>query len=144
MEAWFSSITGFDLVSAQATIYGDGTNPIHWISCKNVAQFAVASLYNPSTFNSTVELVGPEALSPHQVVSIFEKIGQTQFNLKHIPVKILQASLQDATDPLRKSWLSLLLCYARGERIEIPFCTIPFPTWLISIQDYSIAFYVSQ
>jgi uncharacterized protein YbjT (DUF2867 family) len=144
METWFSPIAGFDPVRAQAIIYGDGTNPTHWISCKNVAQFAVASLYNPSTFNSTVDLVGPEGLSPLQVVSIFEKTGQTKFNLKHIPLKTLQASLQDATDPFRKSWLSLLLCYARGESVEIPLCPIPFPTQLISVQDYSAAFYDSQ
>jgi uncharacterized protein YbjT (DUF2867 family) len=144
METWFSPIAGFDPIHSQAAIYGDGTHPTHWISCKNVAQFAIASLYNSSTFNSTVELAGPEALSPHQVVSIFEKIRHAKFDLKHIPVKTLQASLQDAADPLRKSWFSLLLCYAHGERGEIPQSPIPFPAHLISVQDYSAAYSESQ
>lgn len=143
METWFSPISGFDPLRGQATIYGDGTHPTHWISRKNVAQFTVASLYNPSTFNATVELVGPESLSPHQVVSVFEKTGHFKFNLKHIPVKTLQTYRKDATDPLRKSWISLLLCYAHGERVEIPQSPIPFPSPLISVQEYCAAFYDS-
>jgi len=73
-----------------------------------------------------------------------EKIRHAKFDLKHIPVKTLQASLQDAADPLRKSWFSLLLCYAHGERGEIPQSPIPFPAHLISVQDYSAAYSESQ
>ena len=67
-EFWFSPAVGFDVADAKAQIYGSGENPISWISFKDVAQFAVESLDNPAAQNVTLELGGPEALSPLQVV----------------------------------------------------------------------------
>ncbi len=72
MEVWLSPILGFDYPNAKATIYGEGNNKISWIAIKDVAAFAVAALNNPDAKNSVIELGGPEALSPLEVVNIFE------------------------------------------------------------------------
>ena len=72
MEAWLSPMVGFDAANAKAALYGTGDQLIAWISFKDVAQFAVASLDNPAARNTVLELGGPESLSPHQVVKMFE------------------------------------------------------------------------
>lgn len=44
MEIWLGPPLGFDFPNARATIYGDGKNKSCWISYRDVASFAVASL----------------------------------------------------------------------------------------------------
>src|SRR5262249_40039635 len=61
MEVWLSPIAGFDFDHAHARIYGQGRNPISWISMDDVARFAVRSLGAPLARNATFELGGPEA-----------------------------------------------------------------------------------
>ena len=70
---------GFDYPNAKATIYGEGKNKISWIAIKDVASFAVASLDNPAAKNRIIELGGPEALSPLEVVNIFETTKGKKF-----------------------------------------------------------------
>ena len=41
MEVWLSPALGFDYVNRRATIYGDGNQPISWVSYRDVAGFAV-------------------------------------------------------------------------------------------------------
>jgi uncharacterized protein YbjT (DUF2867 family) len=70
-EAWLSPAVGFDFPNAKATIYGEGKNKISWITIQDVAAFAVASIDNPAAKNKTIELGGPDALSPLEVVFNF-------------------------------------------------------------------------
>jgi len=74
MEVWLSPALGFDAANAKAQIYGSGENKISWISYKDVAKFAVASIDNPEARNAVIELGGPEALSPLEVVRAFEEL----------------------------------------------------------------------
>lgn len=78
-EIWRSPGVGFDFASAQARIYGSGINKISGISYLDVAAFAVASVENPAARNAIIKLGGPEALSPLEVVKIFEELGGRQF-----------------------------------------------------------------
>ena len=78
-EVWLSPGMGFDYVNHKATIYGEGQNATSWISYADVAQFAVACLDNPAARNATLELGGPDALSPLAVVGVFEKVGGRSF-----------------------------------------------------------------
>jgi uncharacterized protein YbjT (DUF2867 family) len=68
MEVWLSPHLGFDHPNGKATIYGSGNNKISWISLRDVAAFAVASLDNEAAKNAEIELGGPDALSPLDVV----------------------------------------------------------------------------
>src|SRR5262249_53920683 len=76
MEVWLSPIAGFCFRNARARIYGRGRNPISWISMYDVARFAVISLGAVPARNATFELGGPEAISPVDVVRIFEEVGR--------------------------------------------------------------------
>lgn len=86
-----------------------GTNAISWISYADMAQFAGASHSNPVARNATFELGGPEALSPLEVVGIFEKVGGQPFDVTHIPVDALQAQLAAAADRMQQFFSGLML-----------------------------------
>lgn len=118
MEAWLGPALGFDYPNARATIYGDGTRPISWISLGDVAEYAVRSLDDAAAENATLELGGPEALSPREVVRIFEEVSGRPFEVQHVPEEALRAQSAAATDPLQKAFAGLMLSYAAG--CEIP------------------------
>lgn len=136
-EAWLSPAVGFDFPNAKATIYGEGKNKISWITIQDVAAFAVASVDNPAAKNKTIELGGPEALSPLEVVALFEKAGGKKFELQHVPVEALQAQKNAATDDLSKSFASLMLVYATGNEINMQQTLKSFPVKLNSVVDYA-------
>ena len=118
-EVWLSPALGFDAPNATAQIYGGGQNKISWISFQDVAQFAVSALDNPRAKNAVVELGGPEALSPLEVVRLAEQVTRKRFAVQHVPEEALRAQFAAATDPLQQSFAALMLYYARGDVINM-------------------------
>jgi uncharacterized protein YbjT (DUF2867 family) len=137
MEVWLSPIVGFDPANAQANIYGAGHKPISWISSSDVAQFAVASLDNPAARNATLEIGGPQALSPLEVVRIFEEVGGRTFEVQHVPEEALQAQQEAATEALDQSFPALMRSYAHGDAIDVQKTLQAFPLQLTSVRDYA-------
>jgi NADH dehydrogenase len=137
MEAWLSPVVGFDAVNAKVQIYGAGQNPISWISLQDVAQFAVESLGNPAAQQATLELGGPEALSPLQVVQIFEELADKAFEVEYVPEEALVAQQKAATDPMQQSFTGLMRCYAQGDSIDMKEILKVFPMQLTSIKAYA-------
>ncbi len=136
MEVWLSPAVGFDAANVKATIYGTGDQKLGWISFKDVAQFAVESLENPAAVNCALELGGPEPLSPHEVIKLFEeRIGKT-FEVTHVPPEALQAQYDGAVDPMQKSFISLMLCYAAGDPIDMTEIKQTFAVKLTPVKDY--------
>ena len=137
MEVWLSPALGFDPANAQARIYGSGRNPISWISLGDVARFAVLSVDQPSRRNATIELGGPAALSPLEVVRIFEQVGGREFRVEHVDEKTLRDERGAATDPLQQSFAALMLAYAQGDAIEMTQTLRTLPLKLVSVSDYA-------
>src|SRR5262245_45589972 len=77
MEVWLSPALGFNYPSYVAHIPGDGSKPISFVSYRDVAVFAVASISNPHAENKILEIGGPQALSPVQVLKEFENAGDS-------------------------------------------------------------------
>lgn len=136
MEVWLSPAVGFDAANAKATLYGTGDQPIAWISFKDVAQYAVESLENPAARNAVLELGGPESLSPHQVVEIFERASGKPFEVTHVPQEALRVQFDGALDPMQKSFLGLMLCYAAGDFIDMTKIQRIFAVKLTRMQAY--------
>jgi len=137
MEAWLSPLVGFDFPNAQATIYGLGHNKLSWISLADVARFAGACLDHPAARNAIFELGGPDALSPLDVVGIFEEIGGRPFDIQHVPEEALRAQLAGAPDALQQSFAGLMLCYAAGDLIDMRATLQAVPLQLTSVWDYA-------
>ena len=136
MEVWLSPALGFDFANAKARIYGAGRNPLSWISFADVAQFAIASLDNPAAQNAVLEVGGPEALSPLEVVQIFEEVKGQKFAVEHVPEEALQAQ-KAAADALQESFAALMLQYASGDAIDMEATLKTFPLQLASVRDYA-------
>lgn len=119
MEVWLSPALGFDPANGRAQIYGDGLNKSSWISFRDVAAFAVAALKNPQAANATIELGGPEALSPLDVVGVAEQMLGKSIAVQHVPEAALRAQLESSTDPMQQTFAALMLYYAHGEVVDM-------------------------
>lgn len=122
MEVWLSNLLGWDFNAARATIFGAGTAPISWISISDVAEHAVRSIDDPRLANRELPLGGPEALSPNEVVKIFEKAAGRRYTVKHIP-RLMLSLLSPAVALFNEgiaSGMSLGAQTALGDVIESP------------------------
>ena len=137
MEVWLGPHLGFDAANAKARVYGAGENPISFISLLDVAEFAVRALETPAAENAVIALGGPEALSPHQVIRIFEEVGGRPFTVEYVPERALEAAHAGATDSLQRAFASLSLGYARGDVIPMEATLREFPFALRSVADYA-------
>lgn len=136
MEVWLSPIVGFDAANASAVVYGSGDNKISWIALGDVAQFAVDSLTNPAAQNAVLELGGPAALSPLEVIALFEAASGRTFAVQPVPEEALQAQLAAATDPIQQSFAALILATARGDAIDMTATLQAFPLHLTSVEEF--------
>ena len=137
MEVWLSPGLGFDAANTTAQIYGSGQNKISWISYQDVGEFAVASLENPAAKNAVIELGGPEALSPLEIVRIFEDLRGTTFKTQLVSEEQLQAQKEGTTDSLQESFAGLMLAFAQGNVIDMREVLQDFPVQLRSVRDYA-------
>ncbi len=122
MEVWLSSLFGWDFKAARATIFGAGTAPISWISISDVAEHAVRSIDGPRLANRELPLGGPEALSPNEVVKVFEKAAGRRYTVKHIP-RLMLSLLSPAIGLFNEgvaSGMSLGAQCALGDVIDSP------------------------
>ena len=136
MEVWLSPAVGFDAANAKATIYGTGDQPIAWITIPDVARFAVESLTNPAARNSVLELGGPQSLSPHQVIKLYEEGKGKPFEVTHVPPEALQAQYDGATDPMQRSFIGLMICYAAGDPIVMSGIQESFGFQLTTVEEH--------
>lgn len=118
MESWLAPALGFDHPEGKVTIYGTGENAVSWISLEDVAAFAVASLEHELAAGATLELGGPDDLTPHEVVALFEEVTGRDFDVVHVPEGVLRGRMEQAEDPLDEAFAALMLAYAAGDRID--------------------------
>jgi NADH dehydrogenase len=137
MEVWLGPTVGFDFPNAKATVFGTGENRVSWISLADVAAFAVASLENPAARNAVLELGGPEALTPLEVVRVFEELGGRPFEVQHVPEEALLARGEAATDSRGQTFAALMLSHARGNAIDMDEMLGRFPVRLTSVREYA-------
>ena len=139
MDVWLSPALGFDPANGKVRLYGEGARPISWISYRDVARAAVGAVSEPDTRNLIIELGGPQALSPRDVVRMFEAAGAAEIATESAPESALQAQLQAATDSLQKTFAGLMLMDAHGDAIDGTVSNRLFPFRMTSIRDYITA-----
>lgn len=137
MEMWLGPHLGFDFVQWTATVYGDGRAPISFVSLGDVAGFAARAAPGSGAIDGEVEIGGPEAVSPLEVVRIFEELAGARFELRHLPEAELETRFAAATDPLDRSFAGLMLDYARGDAIPMGETLQRVPVRLTSVRDYA-------
>lgn len=137
MEVWLGPALGFDPPGRRARIYGAGERPISWIALDDVAAFAVGSLGAPRARRAILELGGPEALSPLEVIRIFEGVARERFAIERVPEEVLWSWLHDAADPLEQSLSGLMCGYALGQVIDVGPALAGVPLRLTSVREHA-------
>lgn len=141
MEIWLSPPLGFNVPDGQVTVYGDGTAPISFISLYDVARFITASVHTVPAWNRTIELGGPEAVTPLQAVRIVEEMTGRTMAIQHVPVEALRAQYEGAADPLQKSFAGLMLAVAEGDVIDMSTTLQLLPVELRSVRAFLTSAY---
>ncbi len=137
MEIWLSPMLGFDAKNRKAQIYGEGERPLSFISLFNVAEFAVRVAGSDKAANQTIELGGPEPVTPNDVVRIFENETGSKFEVIHVPEAALKQQHAAATDDYQRAFAALVLDYCAGDSIEMKDTLKRFPVKLTSVRDFA-------
>lgn len=136
MEVWLGPALGFDLAKARVRIFGSGERPVSWVSLPDVATFAVQALDNPAAHSAVLELGGPEAVSPNEVVRRAERLGGRPIQVERVPEEALRQQLATATDEFQQAFTALMLDVAQGDAIDMAETRRAFPVPLTSVDDY--------
>jgi len=137
MEVWLAPHLGFDAKNAHARIFGKGDKKISWVSYKDVAALAIAAGQSAAGENQVLEIGGPEALTPLEVVRIFEERGGKKFDLDYVPEEALINAKANAKNPVEETFAGLQLFYARGFEVDTRPTLARFPMRLTSVRDYA-------
>lgn len=137
MEVWLGPAVGFDPANGKVTVYGGGDQPISWIAIADVVAFAVESLSNPAARNTVIEMGGPEMVSPHQAIAIFEQAAGRKFEVGYVPAEALNAQMEGAADPMQKSFAGLMYSITAGDPIPMKETLKTFPLKLTSVEEFA-------
>jgi len=133
MEMWLGPALGWELAEGRARVLGSGDQRVNWISARDVVAAIVACVDNRQAVGQTIELGGPEALSPNEVVRLAESFVNHPISVERVPVEALEQQAQEAAGTDAAIFPSLMLCQTRGDEIG------PAPEWLrpqTTVTDY--------
>lgn len=137
MEVWLSPAMGFSPETGRVRILGSGNAQVSWVSIHDVARFAAASLERPRFENTTVELGGPDALSPLQVLKIFEELGARGVVAEFVPETALQTQLNSAPGPRAQAFAAAMLTTAQGQVVNPELAQTLLAGRLRTVRDFA-------
>lgn len=137
MEIWLNPVHGFDYVNGSVRVLGSGDAKTNWVSYLDVAAIMAEALDHREAGRATIGIGGPEALSYHDVIRIFEEESGRKFEAEYVPEKAQQQGLEHAPDSMQKSFAGLGLNTARGYQIDMTETQRLFPRKLRSVRDYA-------
>ena len=70
---------------------GKGNNPRNFVAAEDVAKVIVGALRVPALRGQTIEVGGPENLTNHEVIAIFERLSGRKAKVTHLPIGMLRA-----------------------------------------------------
>lgn len=139
MEVWLTPALGFDAANGKVRFYGDGSQPVSWVSYRDVARAAADAVAEDVGRDAVVEFGGPQALSPQQVVRMFEAAGAGEIVAESVPADALRHQLATSADPLEQSFAGLMLQYAAGDAVDPTVGRRLFPFPMTSVRDFITA-----
>lgn len=91
METW-TQIIGAKLPNGPALVFGNGTNPINFVSVKDVASIAERTVTDPNLIGVTIDTPGPQNLTMNEFA---QQLGASK--IKNIPRSVLRVLATTAT-----------------------------------------------
>ncbi|MDQ5857131.1 MAG: SDR family oxidoreductase [Acidobacteriota bacterium] len=137
MEVWLGPHLGFDAANGRVRVFGSGDQKISWVSYKDVAAIAITAAENADARNRTLEVGGPEALSPNEVIRIFEDRSGRTFEVERVPEEALKAMKENATNPVEETFAGLMLLCAGGDEIDMRETLRRYPVRMTTVSEYA-------
>jgi len=137
MEVWLGPHLGFDAKNARARVFGSGDRKISYVSYKNVAAIAIAAAESEDARNRSIEVGGPEALSPNEVIRIFEESSGRKFEVERVPESALKEMKSKATNPVEETFAGLMLFCAGGDEIDMRETLRRYPVRMTTVREYA-------
>jgi uncharacterized protein YbjT (DUF2867 family) len=137
MEVWLGPHLGFDASNGKARVFCSGEKKISWVSYRDVAALAIAAADSPDAENRTIEVGGPEALTYHDVIRIFEERSGRKFEVEHVPEEALEAMRTNAKTPVEETFAGLMLFVGRGDEIDMRPTLERYPLRMATVREYA-------
>lgn len=137
MEIWLGPHLGFDAANGKARVFCSGEKKISWVSYHDVAALAIAAAESPEAENRVIEVGGPEALSHHEVIRIFEERAGRKFEVERVPEEALEAMKANASNPVEETFAGLMLFVGRGDEIDMQPILKRYPRRLTTVREYA-------
>jgi uncharacterized protein YbjT (DUF2867 family) len=135
MESWLSPELGFDFKEGKATVYGEGTQQVPWVSCDDVAELAVRALDGDHRRAHRLRVAAQGHMSPFELIRVFEDLRGGPIEVTRIPEAELRAEHKRTVDPADRVRAAMKVEYARGLPIRADSDQIPFT--LVTVRDYA-------
>ena len=139
MESWLGPMLFADPKAGTATIYGSASAKISYVAVKDVAAVAVLSVRNKDARNATIAFGGPEKQTQREALRIFEEVFGRRFAVTEAPEAALESQFNSATDPMTKTFSSLILSLAQKGSSPPPPPSALAPDRLTSVRDFAAA-----
>lgn len=148
MELWVEAILGKPIIrGGRAPIFGHGTNPINFVSVRDVARFAVIALEDARAREQVIEIGGPENLTLMQVVETIERVTGRTANTVRIPLMMMRVMAVVAR-LINPAFSEKNLSSIEMDTQDMTFDPTPtltrFPMELTRLEDVVRAWYSSQ
>ncbi len=88
-KRFFDSVRG-DLDRGRLSVIGNGAQKHSFVAIDDVAEFMVRCLSEPSARNSTIEVGGPDPLTPREVAAIYEKMTGRRLSVRTTPAAVFR------------------------------------------------------
>ena len=133
MEMWLGAALGWDFAGGTARVLGSGEQRVNWISAQDVVEAIVACVDNPNARRLTIELGGPEAVSPLEVVQLAQVMTGREIVVEQVPAEVLAQQRRDTSGSDACIFPSLMFSQTACEATEAP------PEWLrprTTVEEY--------
>jgi len=90
METWCEVLGRPLLDKGKTQVFGNGRNPINWVSATDVAEFVALAAVDPAMRGEVIEVGGPDNLTMSAFVDVFRKEVGSSGNVGHIPLAAMR------------------------------------------------------
>jgi uncharacterized protein YbjT (DUF2867 family) len=138
MEVWADMIGGPVIRGEKTMVFGDGNNPVNFVSADDVAAFAIIALEDPEARGQLLTIGGPEDFTLNEVVGVFAQAVRSEAKVQKTPVpmmKTLSAVLGPFNPGLSRQMAMGAWMATTNQRIDMTDVLKLFPIKLTRLQD---------
>jgi uncharacterized protein YbjT (DUF2867 family) len=126
----------------RVVLFGKGQNPRNFVAAEDVAKAISGILEIPAMRGQSIDMGGPENLSGHQVVEVFERVSGQKAKVTHVPVPILKV-MSKAIKPVHPGISRIIQSGILSETTDQKFDTSEFrtriPITLTTLEEWAKA-----